>query len=80
MIGKILKGYALNVILGVDQLANCVIGGHQDETISSRCGRRYGTNWFWTGMGITLNWLDPGHIQRAVESEKERLHEPEELR
>jgi len=34
-----LKTICYSVLLGLDQLLNALLGGHHDETISSRCGR-----------------------------------------
>lgn len=36
----LLRRYLLNVLIGVDQLANAIAGGDPDETISSRVGKR----------------------------------------
>lgn len=33
------KRYVINILLGIDQLGNTLIGGSPDETISSRLGR-----------------------------------------
>lgn len=35
-------GYIKNVLIGVDQLVNAVIGGWPDESLSSRSWREYG--------------------------------------
>lgn len=34
-----MKRYALNIAIGLDQLANTVLAGHPDETLSSRAYR-----------------------------------------
>lgn len=31
--------YVKNVLIGLDQLANALLGGDPDETVSSRCGK-----------------------------------------
>lgn len=36
---KSVKCWIINMLLGFDQLGNAVVGGHPDETISSRLGR-----------------------------------------
>jgi len=36
---RLLRRYALNVLIGLDQLANAVLGGAPDETISSALGK-----------------------------------------
>lgn len=33
------KTYIKNVLVGIDQLCNAIIGGDPDETISARCWR-----------------------------------------
>lgn len=75
-----LKKYALNLLIAGDQFLNAGADGYPDETISSRCARQYGKHWYWTGLGKILEWLDPGHLRGAIESEKNSLHEPPELR
>ena len=74
------RSYMLNVLIGVDQLGNALLGGMPDETISSRCGRGAGRYWYWRFLGRLLNWIQPGHIQMAMASEREHIHEPETLR
>jgi hypothetical protein len=63
------KIYILRVLIGLDQLANTLLGGFSDETISARCGRGYGKYWYWTFLGNILNRLDPNHIYDAMQSE-----------
>ena len=71
-----MRAYWLNLAIGIDQLANTVLAGHPDETLSSRAwraeqsGQRY---WGWTRRAIDLLffWL-PGHCQAAYESELRR--------
>lgn len=31
--------YVRNVAIGLDQMANCILFGYPDETLSARCGR-----------------------------------------
>jgi hypothetical protein len=35
------KLYLLNVLVGIDQLLNALLGGDCDETLSSRAGKHY---------------------------------------
>ena len=71
----------MNLLIGLDQWANTLLGGTPDETISSRAarGKRDGNRW---GRGLcrALDWLDPGHCDQAIKSEQERAHLPEEFR
>ena len=39
---NLIKRYVINLLLAVDQLANTVLLGHPDETLSSRLGRSIG--------------------------------------
>ncbi len=73
------KKYILNVLIGIDQLANALLGGEPDETISCRCARGQG-KWYWRVLGRFLEWLDPGHLQKAYNSELNRNHLPFQLK
>ena len=66
--------YVMNLLIAMDQF------GMPDETISSRCGRGSGKRWYWTLLGRILDFIQPGHIEKALETERERLHEPASLR
>ena len=65
-----------NILIGLDQLANTILGGAPDETISARSERYLGKVWYWTGLAWLLNKLDPGHTADAIKSEQERRHLP----
>lgn len=73
------RPYLLNLLIGIDQFFNSILGGAPDETISSRCARGQ-KRWYWRLLGGLLNTIQAGHCAVALESEKERLHEPAELR
>jgi len=72
--------YLVRVAIAIDQLANAVAGGHQDETISSRLGKRKLQRggilrWNdWWGVAKPLDWLlerlDPGHSLNAIEPDE----------
>lgn len=69
--------YPMRVLLALDQLANTVTGGNEDETISSRLGKRKlaqggKLRWRdWGGLARPLDWaldkLDPHHSVDAIE-------------
>ena len=68
-----MKRYALNIAIGLDQLANTVLAGNPDETLSSRAyraehsGQRY---WGWTRRFIDLIFFwQQGHCKKAYEAE-----------
>ena len=74
----------LNVAIAVDQLANALLAGQPDETLSSRAHRMRvkGHRWWgWTADAIDLIFFfDPHHCERAHLSELRRLQLPPSLR
>lgn len=72
--------YALNFAIAVDQLANAMLAGDADETLSARAHRmrekkqRY---WGWTADAIDrLFFWQPDHCLQAYESELLRRQLP----
>lgn len=69
--------YLLRVALGVDQLGNTLLGGQEDETISSRLGRmelRHGGEISWKKpisklVAAMLERVDSNHCRDAIEQE-----------
>ena len=68
----------LNILIGIDQLGNTIIGGDADETISSRLGklkRKHGGRipWYRPLSKLTdwgLDKIDPGHSIDAIEEDE----------
>jgi hypothetical protein len=60
--------YIWNVLIGIDQLANTVIGGDPDETISSRAGKKMTTCRGCRYLCKMLHLLDKNHCQESIES------------
>lgn len=58
-----------NVLIGIDQLGNAYLGGDPDETISSRAAKNSHV-WGWHVLGVILNKIDPGHLQRSLERDE----------
>jgi hypothetical protein len=78
------RGYLRNILIGVDQLANTMLGGWPDETLSARCGRlghRYPYK-AWAALidAIFLPFQGPNHCRNAYLKEKTRYHFPPEMR
>jgi len=75
--GKLGK-WALNVLIGIDQLANALTGGDPDETISSRLGKiksKHGGEIPWyRPLSRIVDWgldkIDPGHSIDAIEPDE----------
>lgn len=74
-----MKAWLLNMLIGLDQLANCLLNGDPDETLSSRAHRMREKGqpyWGWTANAIDLLFFwQPRHCQRAYESEVLRLQQ-----
>lgn len=71
-----IKEYVFNVAVGLDQLCNTVLGGHPDETISSRCYRNSTKYWYakaarWVLDLLFSPWGDE-HCKQAYETELKR--------
>jgi hypothetical protein len=51
-------------------LGNALTGGHPDETISSRIGKKLAKNqatWYQRLLGRFLDFVDPGHTAWSIE-------------
>ena len=59
--------YVLRVLIALDQLVNALLGGDEDETVSSRAARARAAGAWW---GLTLcrflDWLEPDHCKNAI--------------
>ena len=74
VIGK----WGLNILIGLDQFGNAILGGDPDETISSRLGKmkiRYGGSIPWyRPLSKIVDWgldkIDPGHSIDAIEHDE----------
>lgn len=64
-----MKRYFWNVLIAIDQLGNALLGGDPDETISSRAAKNAHL-WHWHKLGLFLEWIDPGHMARALEKDE----------
>lgn len=72
--------YPLNLLIALDQLANAVLAGDPDETLSSRAwraeqsGQRY---WGWTRRAIdALFFWQRGHCRTAYLQEQHKCKQP----
>lgn len=67
------RPWGMRVALAFDQLGNALMGGREDETISSRCGRIIEENeraprcTLCKVMCWALNFLDKNHCKDAIE-------------
>ena len=75
-----MKLWALNLLIALDQLANCLLRGDPDETLSARAhrmrekGQRY---WGWLAGAINLVFFwQEDHCKHAFEVELQRRQLP----
>jgi len=64
-----LRKYARNLLVALDQFVNAVLGGDPDETISSRAAKRPDV-WYWAALGWVIERISPGHLARSVENDE----------
>ena len=67
-----------NILISIDQLANTILGGDPDETISSRAGKRQHEQVWAKHLCKFLNWLDTDHCKLSIEKdegEDQTLHD-----
>jgi len=65
--------YFWRILIALDQLANTILGGDEDETISSRIGKIVeGRNdcWICTVICDLLNKIDPNHCKKSIEEDE----------
>jgi hypothetical protein len=70
------------VLVAVDQLANAILGGWADETMSARCWRLRNLRpycWLCPVIDRLFFWQS-NHCQSAYESERSRAQLPAEYR
>jgi len=60
-----------NVLIGIDQLANAILGGYPDETISSRAAKakHKGKHWGCVLCKL-LDLVDKGHCEENLEADE----------
>jgi hypothetical protein len=72
-----MKWHLLQVLIALDQLANTLLGGWADETLSSHAHRRHPQL---AKLIDALFWFDSDHCRQSFESERLRLQAPPESR
>lgn len=75
--------YLLNVLIAVDQLANAMLAGHADESLSSRAHRAYAQGKPWGFLRSVINAIffwQADHCADAHRAELERRQLPPSLR
>jgi len=66
-----IKLYVLNVLIGIDQLANALLAGSPDETISSRAGKGQKEGKRWACLLCRfLDYLQKDHCAKSIEPDE----------
>lgn len=65
-----LKKYFWNILISIDQLANTILGGDPDETISSRVGKLKHKRWWAKGISWVLDKIDKDHTDKTQEADE----------
>jgi hypothetical protein len=72
--------YIHKVLVALDQAANAILGGHDDETISARLGRAAQRGKWWGKAGSwVLNAVSPGHTETAIANDLRRAEIVEQV-
>ena len=62
--------YLKNILLSLDQMANSILGGDPDETISSRLGRNYDGTWMERFVNWLFKWQKDDHCTNSIEQDE----------
>lgn len=76
------KAYVKNVLIGIDQLVNVLIGGYPDESISSRAYRNRrlgGWGYIYSAINMLFFWQE-NHCYAAHVAELKLRQMPPSLR
>lgn len=65
-----LQRYGWNLLIAIDQLANTILGGDPDETISSRTAKRVKDQRWAYYLCRALHWFDKDHCVKSVEEDE----------
>ncbi len=67
-----MRKYLYNILIGIDQLTNAILGGDPDETISSRMGKHLAKRdcLLCNLLCALLNKIQPGHCLKAIEKDE----------
>lgn len=69
--------YLYGLLIALDQLANAILAGDPDETLSSRCGKRAMVKGCWLCLGLCwlLGLMHRDHCLWAIEYDEGKRHE-----
>jgi hypothetical protein len=67
-----IQRYLWNLLISIDQLGNTLLGGHPDETISSRCAKVITTCYACKAFCWLADKIDPNHCEKSIEHDEGR--------
>lgn len=62
--------YYWNILIALDQLANAILFGDPDETLSSRAGKGVDRYIVWYLLCVILDYFDPDHCEKYIEEDE----------
>ena len=62
--------YIWNILISIDQVANTILGGDPDETISSRAGKRQHEQTWAKWLCWILHKIDKDHCPNSIEEDE----------
>jgi len=68
--GLTMSRYFWNLLISIDQLFNTILGGHPDETISSRAGKKQDDECWAAWLCWLLNKIDTNHCKKSIERDR----------
>lgn len=78
-----IKEYLLNILIAADQLANAILLGKPDETLSARSWRLHERYWYAEVARVIIDFIfrifgQKAHCYNSYLSEKNNSHLPDE--
>lgn len=70
-----MKQYLIHILVSIDQLLNTILGGHPDETVSSRCGKRISHCIMCKILCRFLDLFDKDHCIKHIEHDEGNSHD-----
>lgn len=65
-----IRKWIWNILIALDQLANAILGGDPDETLSSRFAKHRGHGCIQDALAQGLDAIDPGHSDDSIEMDE----------
>jgi len=70
-----MRQYLIHILVSIDQLLNTILGGHPDETLSSRCGKIVDQCVLCKMLCRFLDIFDKNHCTKHIEHDEGNPHD-----